>query len=71
MAWAEGHTRAFEQLKENFINTVILHHYLPNVAFKVQTDASDVGINAILYQIDHEGNARIISLASRVLTQCE
>ena len=65
------HSKAFERLKHNFNKAVTLHHYLPDTVFKVQTDASDVGISGILYQIDHEGNPRIISLVSRVLTQCE
>ena len=69
--WTEEMTRAFEALKINFTNTVVLHHYMSNRKFYVQTDASDLGISGILYQIDMEGYARIISLVSRVLTKYE
>lgn len=69
--WTEEHSRASQNLKDNFMRAVTLSHYLPNKKFKLQTDASDIGISGILYQIDDEGDNRIISLASRVLTQCE
>ena len=37
----------------------------------MQTDASDLRISGILYQVDSEGDPRIISLVSRVLTHYE
>lgn len=53
------------------MRAVTLSHHLAGKKFKLQTDASDVGISGILYQVDDEGEIRIISLASRVLTACE
>ena len=53
------------------MRAVVLSHYLIDSKFYVQTDASDIGISGILYQIDTEDNARIISLVSRVLTKFE
>ena len=38
---------------------------------RLQTEASDVGISGILNQEDSKGNARIVSLVSRVLTKYE
>lgn len=67
----ESHSLAFQELKDNFLQAVTLSHYLPNKRFRLQTDASDIGISGILYQEDDNGDIRIISLASRVLTQCE
>ena len=69
--WTNDHRIAFKRLKENFLNCVALKHILPNIRFKLQTDASDIGISAILYQIDSENNPRIVSLVSRVLTKYE
>lgn len=67
----ESHSIAFQEMKNNFLKKVALSHYMPGKCFKVQTDASDVGISGILYQIDDEGEICIISLTSRVLTDAE
>ncbi|XP_058791051.1 uncharacterized protein LOC131664179 [Phymastichus coffea] len=67
----EQHTRAFDALKQNFTNTVCLSHVIPNIPFKIQTNASNSGIAGILYQIDENKEHCIISLASRCLTQTE
>lgn len=69
--WTEGHSLAFEEIKGNFLKSVTLSHFLPNKKFRLQTDASDIGISGILYQIDDNDDIRIVSLASRVLTQVE
>lgn len=69
--WTEEHDVAYQRLKEKFMNCVTLNHYLPKTIFKVQTDASDLGISGVLYQIDSEGNHRIISLVSRCLKKAE
>ena len=65
--WAREHEDAFSRLKKNFLSAVTLQHYLPNVEFRLQTDASDVGISGVLYQIDDAGDHRIVSLTSRLL----
>lgn len=70
-SWAERHEKAFHELKKNFMECVILSHYVPGERFRVQTDASDIGISGILYTMDHDNNPRIISLVSRVLTKYE
>lgn len=69
--WKKYHDTAFHALKESFIHTVVLGHYIPNQPFYVQTDASDCGISAILYQFDEDQNQRIISLVSRCLGPAE
>lgn len=58
-------------MKDNFLRAVTLSHYLPNKPFNLQTNASDLGISGILYQIDDENQIRIISLTSRVLSDAE
>lgn len=69
--WTEKHEKAFQDLKANFKECVVLSHYIPGATFRVQTDASDVGISGILYMLDDGDNPRIISLVSRVLTKYE
>lgn len=69
--WTSDHETAFENIKKNFINAVTLHHVLPGYKFRLQTDASDVGISGILQQVDDKGEAKIVSLTSRVLTKQE
>ena len=58
-------------MKRNFIQTVTLHHFLPGGSFKLQTDASELGISGILYQMDDAGDARMVSVVSRVLSKFE
>ena len=67
--WTEKHSSAFDQLKRNFMNAVVLSHYLPNSRFKLQTDASEGGISGILYQFDSEENPRIISSQPRTFVR--
>ena len=69
--WTSRDSVAFTQLKNNFVNAVTLRHYLAGVNFRLQTDASDVGISGVLYQLDGRGEPRIVSLVSRVLPKCE
>ena len=67
--WTDSHTKAFQSLKQNFVNSVTLSHYLSGVRFRV--DASDVGISGLLYQIDDDNNPKINALVSRVLSKTE
>ena len=69
--WDSKYSKTFVALKENFIRAVCLNHIMPDKIFKVQTDASEFEIGGVLYQIDDENNQRIISVASRCLTQTE
>ena len=69
--WTDKHVKAFVDLKNNFLNCVTLSYYDPNRTFKLQTDASDIGISGILYQQDENGDPYIIALVSRVLTKYE
>lgn len=69
--WTDKHTQAFTLLKQNFVKAVCLSHVIPDIPFRVQTDASNYGIAGILFQTDSDKNHCIISLASRCLTPTE
>ena len=59
---------AFDQLKELCTSTPILAYADFTKPSKLHTDASVLGLGAVLYQI-HEGLEKVISYARRSLTQ--
>ena len=61
---------AFDQLKELCTITPILAYADFTKPFKLHTDASVLGLGAVLYQV-HKGIEKVISYASRSLTQSE
>ncbi|XP_042612294.1 uncharacterized mitochondrial protein AtMg00860-like [Cyprinus carpio] len=48
--WSLPACEAFEELKRRFTTAPILHHPDPKLPFIVETDASNIGIGAILSQ---------------------
>lgn len=69
--WKCEHDIAFDNIKRNFMRAITLNHVIPGQKFRLQTDASDVGISGILQQVDEKGEIKIVSLTSRVLTRYE
>lgn len=69
--WTQNHSVAFQTMKDAFVDSIQLHHYIPGVPYKLQTDASDAGISGVLYQVDENGDHRIVSLVSRCLNAAE
>lgn len=67
----DNHAQAFGKLKMQFVDMVVLKHYIVKEPFRIQTDASKAGISAILYQFDKDNNLRIVTLISRTLTKHE
>ena len=62
---------AFEKLKDLCASTPILAYADYKKPFQLQTDASDLGLGAVLYQKDDEGHQRVIAYASRSSSHTE
>ena len=63
--------QAFDQLKELCTKTPILAYADYKKPFQLQTDASDLGLGAVLYQNVSNGHQRVIAYASRSLSNTE
>ena len=68
--WTEDCQWAFEQLKTSLITAPVLSYPDPSKTFILDTDASDVGIGAVLSQ-EEGGYERVVAYASRALTKQE
>ncbi len=65
---AEG---AFKQLKQSCSTAPVLGYADFEKPFILHTDASGVGLGAVLYQLDAEGKERVIAYASRNVNPAE
>ena len=68
--WEEKESQAFHQLKHRLTTAPILAYPDPDQPFILDTDASDVGIGAVLSQ-RLDGAERVIAYGSRTLTKSE
>ena len=62
---------SFNSLKEAFTSTPILTHYQPDMPIIVKTDASDYTITGILSNICPDGEIRLVTFYSCMLTTPE
>ena len=62
---------SYEQLKEALKSPPVLGFADYKKPFILHTDSSGTGLGAVLYQRDHKQKLRVISYASRSLTQAE
>ena len=69
--WEHRHQTAFEAIKKELEKDCTMAFYNPEHKSLVTVDASPVGVGAILFQFDNDGNERIVAYASRALTQVE
>ena len=69
--WATEQQEAFEKIKTALTTAPLLVHPDWTKPFKLQTDASDYAIGAVLSQEDDEARERVVSYASRQLTADE
>ncbi|TPX29986.1 hypothetical protein SmJEL517_g06300, partial [Synchytrium microbalum] len=69
--WTDSQSHAFAVLKEALISAPILAMPKSGRPYTVQTDASLLGLGAILSQKDEHNHERVIAYASRVLSPAE
>jgi len=69
--WTEQHQTAFLTLKSSLCSAPVLAYPELDRPFILQTNASNVGLGAVLAQIDSKGKERVVSYASRSLTPRE
>ena len=69
--WGDTQQVAFTHLKELLCTAPVLVYPRLDAPFILQTDASDLGLGAVLAQSDNSGRERVISYASRALTDRE
>ena len=54
--WPEDARLAFEQLRSTFATAPFLRHYDPQKKLRLETDASNFGVGAVLSQQDNDGH---------------
>ena len=69
--WSPECQSAFDRLKDLCTRTPILAFADYRKPFQLQTDTSDLGLGAVLYQIDDSGHQRVIAYASCSLSNME
>ena len=69
--WDNACEESFLKLKELYTSTPFLAYADYSKPFKLHTDASGLGLGAVLYQTHKDGKDRVIAYASRVLSHTE
>jgi hypothetical protein len=69
--WSSESQKAFVKLREKSANSI--RHIQPDetLPYTINTDASGRAVEGVLMQTNRDGETRIVSMASRVLTQTE
>ena len=69
--WTDDCEKSFNKLINQLINAPILAFPDFNRSFYLSTDASNIGLGAVLYQLDDQKREKVIFYASRSLKDCE
>jgi transposase InsO family protein len=69
--WTEADTRVFTELKNRLATSDTLVHYDEDKELVLATDASDIGVGAVLMHRFPDNSERPIAFASRVLSETE
>ena len=69
--WTPECQLAFDQLKDLCTSTPILAYADHKKPFQLQTDASDLGLGAVLYKVNDNKHQRVIAYASHSLSNTE
>ena len=67
--WTNQCQEAFEEIRQRLVSAPVLSFPDFTKPFIVDTDASDIGIGAVLSQVQEKGTERDIAYASRVLSK--
>ena len=67
--WNDAHTKAFTCLKRLLCQAPVLSYPNFQQSFILQTDASNLGVGAVLSQKNQYGHDHVLSYASRSLTE--
>lgn len=68
--WADEQSTAFAELQHRLSSPPVLGHFDEDADTEVRTDASNIGLGAILVQTQ-DGTERVIAYASRTLSRAE
>ena len=68
--WTEECTKAYQELKDLLLKEPVVAYPDFSIPFRLYTDASNIGLGAILAQ-KQKGRERIICCASRTLNKLE
>jgi transposase InsO family protein len=69
--WGERERNIFKEIKDKFLESVLLNHPNWSKPFFINTDASDISVAAILYQYNEVGEEKVVCFASRTLVNAE
>ena len=69
--WCETQQKAFQRLKDKLSNAPVLTHFSDTLPLKLDTDASQYGIGAVISHVLPSREERPIAYASRTLTKSE
>ena len=69
--WCETQQKAFKRLKDKLSNAPVLTHFSDTLPLKLDADASQYGIGAVISHVLPSGEERPIAYASRTLTKSE
>lgn len=69
--WKEEHQRAFQALKSSLAKNETLAFFDPDLETFLVADASPVGLGAVLFQKSKQGVYKVISYASKSLSEVE